>query len=243
MPVTAARPESGPERAAHHALSVEGLTVFRGPLPAVRAIDLSVTRSQALGVLGRNGAGKTTLLSGLMGILPAEGRVVLNGEDVSQQPAWYRARKGVALVPQGRQLLADLTVHDNLRVAELEAPGEGPQFDGHELFPAIHGLLKRKAGFLSGGEQQMVAIARALARRPTMLLLDEPTEGLAPAIIAEITKVLKHLATSGLTLILAEQHQHIVAALCQRFVVLRSGEMAGYEETSPEAIGTYYSEL
>lgn len=233
----------GEPSSADVALLVEDLTVFRGPLPAVRDISLFVERGHALGVLGRNGAGKTTLLSGIMGILPAEGRILLHGREVGDRPAWHRARQGMALVPQGRQLLTDLTVQDNLRVAELEKPGGGPEFDIHELFPAIRPLFKRKAGLLSGGEQQMVAIARALLRRPTMLLLDEPTEGLSPAIISEISRVLTRLVSGGLTLVLAEQHRHIIAALCHQFVVLRSGEIAGYEKTSQEAIDKYYGAL
>jgi ABC-type branched-subunit amino acid transport system ATPase component len=238
---TAAR--AGAEPAAGFALVVEDLTVFRGPLPAVRDISLTVNRGQALGVLGRNGAGKTTLLSGLMGTLSTTGRIVLHGDEIGDRPAWSRARGGIAVVPQGRQLLGDLSVHDNLRVAELEAPCGGPEFDIHELFPAIAPLSKRKAGLLSGGEQQQVAIARALLRRPTVLLLDEPTEGLAPSIIAEITQVLRRLAESGLTLVLAEQHHHIITSLCQRFVVLRGGEIAGYEDTTREAIEKHYSAL
>ena len=225
------------------ALVVEHFTVFRGPLPAVRDVSLSVDRGEALGVLGRNGAGKTTLLSGLMGILPADGRVVLHDEEIGAVPAWSRARRGIALVPQGRQLLGDLSVQDNLRVAQLEPAADGPEFDIHELFPAIAPLAKRKAGLLSGGEQQQVAIARALLRRPTVLLLDEPTEGLAPVIIADITRVLKLLVASGLTLLLAEQHHHIITSLCKRFLVLRGGEIAGYEETTTEAIEKYYSRL
>jgi len=234
---------AGVEPSAGVGLVVEDLTVFRGPLTAVRHISLVVERGQALGVLGRNGTGKSTLLSGIMGILPTEGRILLHGAEIGGRPAWYRAREGMALVPQGRQLLGDLTVQDNLRVAELEKPGAGPQFDIHELFPAIRPLYKRKAGLLSGGEQQQVAIARALLRRPTMLLLDEPTEGLSPGIIAEISRVLKHLVGTGLTLVLAEQHRHIIAALCHRFLVLRGGEIAGYEDTSEEAIEKYYGAL
>lgn len=225
------------------ALLVEDLTVFRGPLPAVRDISFSVERGQALGVLGRNGAGKTTLLCGLMGILPAEGRIALQGDEIGDQPAWGRARGGMALVPQGHQLLGDLSVQDNLRVAELEKPSDGPRFDIHKLFPAIRPLSKRKAGLLSGGEQQQVAIARALLRRPTVLLLDEPTEGLAPAIISEITQVLKLLVNSSLTLVLAEQHHRIITTLCQQFMVLRSGEIAGYEDTTEEAIDKHYRTL
>jgi ABC-type branched-subunit amino acid transport system ATPase component len=225
------------------ALSVEHLTVFRGPLPAARDVAFDVRTGGSIGILGRNGAGKSTLLGGLVGVLPSHGRVVLQSVDVSLTPAWKRARLGLALVPQGRGLLPNMSVDENLQLAELEEPGTGPHFDVHEMFPALRKLIRRKAGLCSGGEQQQLAIARALLRRPTVLLLDEPTEGLAPIVITEITHVLKYLSTKGLTLVLAEQHHHIVSELCEQFVVLRGGEVAGQAATTPEAIARHYSSL
>lgn len=136
-----------------------------------------------------------------------------------------------------------MSVEENLRLAELERSGEGPEFDVHELFPAIRKLMKRRAGLCSGGEQQQIAIARALLRRPTVLLLDEPTEGLAPIVIGEIAEILKELSSRGLSLVLAEQHHHIVASLCDHFLVMRSGEVAGYDRTESAAIERYYSSL
>lgn len=208
------------------AIEVEGLTVFRGTLPAVRDVSFSVAPGEALGILGRNGAGKTSLISGVLGTLPGEGRVTVDGVDRSDTHAWERARTGMAVVPQGRGLLPSLTVAQNLRLAELEPAGQGPVFDIDEMFPAIRGLVDRRAGFLSGGEQQQVAVARALLRRPTVLLLDEPTEGLAPAVVLEMVRVLRTLVNAGLTLVLAEQNQHVLAALCSRFLVLRGGTVA-----------------
>lgn len=223
------------------ALEVEDVTVLRGILPAVRGVSFTVAHGEALGILGRNGAGKTSMLSGLLGTLPSEGRVVVDGVDRSDTHAWERARSGLAVIPQGRGLLPSLTVAQNLRLAELEPAGDGPVFDVHEMFPPIRGLLDRKAGFLSGGEQQQVAIARALLRRPTVLLLDEPTEGLAPAVVLEVERVLRALVDAGLTLVLAEQNQHVIASLCSRFVVLRGGTVADTGIADPSTIETSYA--
>ena len=225
------------------ALWVDSLTVFRGPLPAARDVSFAVSPSRSIGVLGRNGAGKSTLIGGIAGVLPTRGRIALHGREITRDPAWKRARSGLAVVPQGRGLLPSMSVEENLRLAELERSGEGPEFDVHELFPAIRKLMKRRAGLCSGGEQQQIAIARALLRRPTVLLLDEPTEGLAPIIIGEIAEILKELSSRGLSLVLAEQHHHIVASLCDHFLVMRSGEVAGYDRTESAAIERYYSSL
>jgi ABC-type branched-subunit amino acid transport system ATPase component len=247
--VTRGRPGQTTVSASHSngssapALLVESVTVFRGSLPAARDVTFSVPQSGSIGILGRNGAGKSTLIGGIAGILPTRGRIALHGHEIADEPAWKRARSGVALVPQGRGLLPSMSVEENLRLADLEQAGDGPEFDVNDLFPAIRKLRKRRAGLCSGGEQQQVAVARALRRRPTVLLLDEPTEGLAPIIIAEITEVLKHLQSKGMTLVLAEQHHHIVAALCGHFLVLRSGEIAAYDRTDPGAIEKYYSAL
>ena len=224
-------------------LSVEDISVFRGPLAAVRNVSFQVPAGGALGVLGRNGAGKTTLLMGIAGLLPTTGAVRVNGNGVEHEHAWRRARRGFALVPQGRQLMGNLSVAENLRLAETAPRGGGPAFDVNALFPALRRLSLRKAGLLSGGEQQQVAIARALLRRPTTVFLDEPTEGLAPVIVQEITAVLQHLVASGLTIVVAEQHQWMVERLCDSFLLLRSGEAAASGPISPGAIAGYYGSL
>jgi ABC-type branched-subunit amino acid transport system ATPase component len=206
------------------ALRARALSVRHGRLESVRGVDLDLSAGATLGVLGRNGAGKTTLLHGLMGLLPVGGELELDGQRIDHRPAWWRARHGVALVPQGRQLFPDLTVDQNLRTAQTEEPGPGPELDIHALLPALDGLLQRKAGLLSGGEQQQVAIARALLRRPSVLLLDEPTEGLSPIVMGEIAHVLEQLAGEGLTVVLAEQHRAVVERICDAFLLMRSGE-------------------
>jgi ABC-type branched-subunit amino acid transport system ATPase component len=225
------------------ALEVAGLTVQRSRLSAVRDVSFDLRPGGSLGVLGRNGAGKTTLLEGIMGLLPTAGAIRVDGEPVDDRPPWWRARRGMALVPQGRQLFANLTVADNLRLARMSSSGEGREFDVHELFPAVRALMGRRAGLLSGGEQQQVAIARALLRRPTVLLLDEPTEGLSPIVVQEITRVLEHLVSQGLTIVLAEQHRAIVEELCDAFLMLRSGESAGGGRVAAGAIERFYSQL
>ena len=237
----AARSDAAVETAG--SLKVEGLVVYHGQVAAVRNVSFELSRGGALGVLGRNGAGKTTLLSAVAGLLRTDGRIELDGVDVERRPAWWRGRHGMALVPQGRQLFTDLTVAENLRLPECGVRGEGREFDVHQLFPAIRRLMSRRAGLLSGGEQQQVAIARALLRRPTMLMLDEPTEGLAPVIVDEIAAVLEHLIAEGLTIILAEQHRALVERLCSTVLVLRAGESVASGPLEPGVIDTHYRAL
>jgi branched-chain amino acid transport system ATP-binding protein len=248
----AARPELGRRAAAgpgtarpdaRGALRAAGVTVSRDRLETVRDISFDLPAGGALGVLGRNGAGKTTLLEGLMGLLEAAGEVTVDDVAMSGRPAWWRARHGMALVPQGRQLFPALTVAENLQIAAIGAQGDGAGFDVHALFPALRALLPRKAGLLSGGEQQQVAIARALLRRPAVLLLDEPTEGLSPIVVQEITRVLEHLVGEGLTIVLAEQQRAIVEQLCGSFLMLRSGESAGAGPIVKGAIERFYERL
>ena len=225
------------------ALAVRGLTVRHGHVEAVRDIELDLAPGEALGVLGRNGAGKTTLLEGLAGSLPARGTLELDGEDLSDRPAWDRAAAGIALVAQGRRLFRDLTVADNLLLAQTGPAGPGRTFDVHDLFPALAGLLERPAGVLSGGEQQQVAIAQALLRRPVLLLLDEPTEGISPIVTEQIVAVLRRLADDGLSLVLADQHRALVEPLCDRFVALRAGDAAGAGPITPAALDAYDERL
>jgi len=225
------------------ALSVENLSVFRGPLAAVRDISFDVPSGTSLGVLGRNGAGKTTLLMGIAGLLSTSGAIRLNDTRVDGEQAWRRARRGLGLVPQGRQIMSDLTVAENLRLAETAPLGGGPAFDIDALFPKLKVIGSRKAGLLSGGEQQQVAIARVLLRRPTTILLDEPTEGLAPVVVQEITAVLQHLVATGLTIVLAEQHQWMVERVCDSFLLMRSGQAAANGPISPGVIAGHYSSL
>ena len=201
------------------------IDVHRGHATVVRKARITLEAGSTMGIVGRNGVGKSTLIGGIVGFLATTGRMEAFGEDIARWPTHRRAAHGIALVPQGRRLFGDLTVAENLRAADVERAGDGPEFDAFALFPNLRGLLPRRAGVLSGGEQQMVAIARALRRRPRLMLLDEPTEGLAPTIVAQVMGALKKLREGGLTLVLAEQRLDVVTELCDQLAVLRGGEI------------------
>ena len=223
-----ARPALAADFGAHPALPAAleiAIDVHRGRATVVRGARIELAAGGALGIVGRNGVGKTTLLGGVVGFLATSGRMRAFGADIARWPTHRRAAHGIALVPQGRRLFGDLSVAENLRAAEVERPGDGPEFDVFALFPKLRELLSRRAGVLSGGEQQQVAIARALRRRPRLLLLDEPTEGLAPSIVAQVSAALRALRAGGLTLVIAEQRLDVVSELCDELAVLRGGEI------------------
>lgn len=214
------------------ALSVTG-NITRGAVTALRGIDLTLATGTATGVVGRNGAGKTTLLEGLFGLLRVvDGEVHLHGDNVTAVAPHRRARQGLALVPQGRRLIPGMTVAENLRAATLSPVGSGPAINVYELFPDLRTYRARSAGLLSGGQQQQVAIARALLRRPSVLLLDEPTEGLAPALIDQVGDVLTTLIDHHITLLVAEQRLDVLDRICENTIVLKAGTVAANGPTS-----------
>ncbi|MEE6261903.1 urea ABC transporter ATP-binding subunit UrtE [Plantactinospora sonchi] len=210
-------------------LTVQGLDVAYGRAQVLFGVDLVAPAGDLVCVMGRNGVGKTTLLKAIMGVLPVRsGRVLFNGRDVTGLKTHQRVSLGLGYVPPGHPTFPQLTVGENLQVA-AEAAGaasRGAVDEALDLFPALRGLLRRRAGFLSGGQQQQLAIARALVSRPKMLLLDEPTEGIQPSIILEIEEAVQRLHRDlGLAILLVEQYLELALRLADRFVILDAGEV------------------
>jgi urea transport system ATP-binding protein len=208
-------------------LTVRGMNHYYGGSHALRGIDLEIPLGACTAVLGRNGVGKTTLLRCLMGELRIRsGSVSLDGEDLTALAPWQRARRGIGYVPQGRDIFSRLTVAENLLVGEAAAPGEAaPRDDLEQLFPLLRTMRGRRGGDLSGGQQQQLAIARALVSRPRVLLLDEPTEGIQPSTIKEIARVLRELLHRKMTIVLVEQYLDFALELAEHCVVLSRGEI------------------
>jgi urea transport system ATP-binding protein len=208
-------------------LAVEGLDQHYGSAQVLRGVGFAIEPGACLAVLGRNGAGKTTLLRCLTGLIPtSRGSVRLDGTDLTRWPADGRARAGLAYVPQGREIFPDLTVAENLRVA-ARAHGldrTDAVDEAAALFPALRGLWGRPGGNLSGGQQQQLAIARALATRPRALLLDEPTEGIQPSIVAAIEGVIAGLK-GRITVLLVEQYLDFALSVADAVVVLSRGSV------------------
>jgi branched-chain amino acid transport system ATP-binding protein len=206
-------------------LSVTDLHARYGRIPILNGIRLEVAAGELVGVLGHNGMGKTTLLKTVMGFVPAlQGRIVFDGVDVTHEPPYARARRGLGYVPQGREIFPGLTVRDNLRMGFV-GRGVDERVDAIlQTFPRLTPLLDRRGGALSGGEQQLLAIARCLAGNPKLILFDEPTEGIQPSIIEELVGVLRRLhQTQALTIVLVEQNLEFIAELATRVLLIQKG--------------------
>jgi urea ABC transporter ATP-binding protein UrtE len=209
-------------------LAISDLSSGYGRIPILHSISLNVAEGECLGIWGHNGMGKTTLLTTIMGCQPASaGKVTFAGEDITGFAPHRRARKGVGLVPQGRQVFPTLSVLENLRMGSVHQDEAGTIEEVLELFPRLKPLLARAGGLLSGGEQQLLALARCLCSRPKLIMLDEPTEGIQPSINEEIAETLQSLRTRhGLTMILVEQRRDFIAALASRVLVIQKGQIA-----------------
>jgi branched-chain amino acid transport system ATP-binding protein len=209
---------------------VEGLEVAYGGVPAVRALSLTVAPGEIVGLIGPNGAGKSTTLHAIMGLVPlTAGEVRLGDRPLTGRPPEAIARSGVSLVPEGRRLFAELTVEENLRLGlAARAEAEGSDEDiayVSELFPVVAEARSRPAGALSGGQQQQLAIARALVARPLVLLLDEPSLGLAPTVVDVVFATLRTIAERGIGVLLVEQRAQRTVALAARTHVLANGQL------------------
>ncbi len=210
-------------------LEVEQVDLHYGAAQALRGVSLSAEPGHVTAVMGRNGVGKTTLMRAIVGLHPISGgRIVLEGRDLARLPPHRRAELGVAIVPQGREIFPLLTVEENLRTgfAPLGRRERTIPDTVFELFPVLAEMLKRRGGDLSGGQQQQLAIGRALVTRPRLLVLDEPTEGIQPSIIKDIGRAIAFLRDRGeMAILLVEQYFDFAKQLADRFVVMERGEV------------------
>ena len=210
-------------------LSVQAIDLHYGAAQALKRVSLDASPGKITCVLGRNGTGKTSLLRAIAGHRATSGGTIAwDGKDLAGLPPYERARLGIALVPQGREIFPLLTVEENLRTgfAALPRAKRSVPEDIYSLFPVLRTMLNRRGGDLSGGQQQQLAIARALVMRPKLLLLDEPTEGIQPSIIKDIGTVITHLRNLGeMAIVLVEQYFDFARALADRFVVMDRGEV------------------
>jgi branched-chain amino acid transport system ATP-binding protein len=206
------------------ALAVQGLHAYYGESHVLQGVDLEVAPGEAVALIGRNGAGKTTTIAAIVGFVrPRGGSVHVNGADLTAAPPHEVARAGVALVPQGRRIFGDLSVGENIAVAARPVPNGWDEARVLELFPILARRRAVRGDQLSGGEQQMLAIARALMRNPTVLLLDEPSEGLAPKLVEQVGEILERLRATGLAILLVEQNLGLATRVGQRVVVMNKG--------------------
>jgi urea transport system ATP-binding protein len=213
-------------------LTVQNINQYYGGSHILRDVSLQTASGKITVLLGRNGVGKTTLLKSLMGLVPIRnGSIGFNGQDISRATPYERARAGIGFVPQGREIFARLTVEENLRMGLAYRPASTPVPPQlYELFPVLKQMLHRRGGDLSGGQQQQLAIARALAAGPKLLVLDEPTEGIQPSIIKDIGRVLRMLADTGLngqrmSILLCEQYYDFAQELADDYLVMERGEV------------------
>jgi len=211
-------------------LEATQLNQYYGSSHTLRGVSLTAKKGECLALLGRNGVGKTTLLKCLMGVLPvAQGTVVFNGRDITKLSPHARARLGIAYVPQGRDIFARLTVEENLLMGMAVKQGrQASQIDQtvYELFPVLKEMLQRRGGDLSGGQQQQLAIARALLAEPELIIFDEPTEGIQPSVIKDIGRVISLLKQRGdIAIVLCEQYFDFARELADQFIVLSRGSV------------------
>ncbi len=217
-------------------LKVSGLEFSYGEVKVLYGLDLEVSANSISCVMGRNGVGKTTFLRNLVGLeKPSAGTVIMQGKDLSSAPTYERASRGIGYVPQGRQIFPLLTVEENLSVALEAAHAESQAIpdEVYDTFPVLHQMRSRRGGDLSGGQQQQLAIARALVTQPKLLVLDEPTEGIQPNVIIQIGEVITRLTEEkGMTILLVEQYADFVRKFAHTFHVMNRGSFIAHGNTS-----------
>jgi urea transport system ATP-binding protein len=209
-------------------LSVENLNQYYGGSHILRNVGFEAPSGAVTALLGRNGVGKTTLLKCLMGLIPAaSGSIRFDGQDITRQPSHVRAAQGIGYVPQGREIFPRLTVEENLRMGlATKANGATVPPRIFDMFPVLKTMLRRRGGDLSGGQQQQLAIGRALAVGPKLLILDEPTEGIQPSIIKDIERAIRALAATGdMAILLVEQYYDFARSLADHYLVMERGEI------------------
>ena len=207
-------------------LTIEGLNTHYGASHVLQGVDLAVSEGRICSVLGRNGVGKTTTLRTVMGLVPpSAGRVWLDGADITGWPPHRVARAGVAYVPEGRLIFPDLTVVENIRVAERRPSRTWPLPRLMELFPPLRERAASRGGTLSGGEQQMLAIARGLMAQPRLLMLDEPSWGIAPKFVTKVLDVIQRVNETGVTVLLVEQNLHKALSIAHHGYVIQTGRI------------------
>ena len=225
---------------ANEALTIEHIDAFYGDSHVLHGVSLSLKEGQVLALLGRNGAGKTTCISAIMGLVaPRNGTVSLFGETISGLPPEAISRTGVGLVPQGRRIFPSLTVKENLVIARQRESNDPKSWNLQRifgLFPRLEERQQQLAGSLSGGEQQMLALGRALMGNPRVLLLDEPSEGLAPLIVAEVGRTIALLKQEGQSIILVEQNSNLALSLADDVVILNTGRVV-FAGPASEVVG------
>ena len=217
-------------------LQIKNLHSGYGDIPVLKGVNLEVKAGEFVGLWGHNGMGKSTLMRAIMGYIPASsGTVAFGNTDMTRAATFRRARAGIGYVPQGRQIFPYLSVLDNLRMGAANYPGNKQEMVSRVLgqFPRLQPLVTREGGLLSGGEQQLLALARCLCGAPKLMLLDEPTEGIQPSIISEMAQSLQRFRkASGLTLLLVEQNQEFIGALSDKVITMQKGQLVSEQSTN-----------